>query len=447
VNITENALPSWFAKGKGVIYFAGIGGSGMYGCARLALHLGFRVSGSDGRESQNLSTLRKMKIPLFAESAPLPEDTFLVVYSFAIPPSHPRLVEAEAKGIRAIDRASFLGLLMRCFPVRAAVAGSHGKSSTTAMCAEILTRAGRSPTVVSGASLGIGEDSFKAGEGDVLLFEACEYKDAFLSFSPTHALVLDASWEHTDYFPDKTAVMRSFSRFLRLESVTCAVAPKGLFSADVTFGTDGDYRAECRFETREGTRFLLCRQKEALGLVKLSVLGAYQVENALGAAALCASLGVSDRDIVEGLCAFRGISRRMEKRGYLRGVPLYLDFAHHPKELISAIKTASRFARPLALVFEPHTYSRTKSFFEEYLYALRLPHLAGVLPIYAAREEKDESVSSELLAKRAGIAYLPDYRHAARFLTDAAGRGCILLLAGAGGVEGVLDWLQLFGSR
>ena len=131
----------------------------------------------------------------------------------------------------------------------------------------------------------------------------------------------------------------------------------------------------------------------------------------------------------------------MERKGTLRGVPLYLDFAHHPKELLCTLRTASRLGRPLAVVFEPHTYSRTKSFFDEYVRALRMPHMAGVLPIYAAREKSDGSVSSVLLAREAGIAFLSDYMHAARFLTRAAGRGCTLLLVGAGGVEEVLSYL------
>lgn len=184
-----------------------------------------------------------------------------------------------------------------------------------------------------------------------------------------------------------------------------------------------------------------------MGKVTLSAHGAYQIQNALGAAALCQTLGASDADVIQGLSHFAGIPRRMEKRGYLRGNPLYLDFAHHPKELLSALKTASRFGRPLAAVFEPHTYSRTKTFFEEYVRLLRLPHIAGVLPIYAAREKEDPSVSSERLAREAGIDYLPDYAHAASFFVRAAGNGCTLLLVGAGGVEEVLSHLDLEGGK
>jgi len=441
MNISKETLPAWLRPGRDALYFIGIGGSGMYGAARLALAMGFSISGCDGRECANTATLRQIGVSLYEENFPLPTEISAVVYSLAVSPTHPRLREAEARGIRTLNRAAFLGAMMLAFPKRAAVAGSHGKSSTTAMCAEILVRAGMSPTVVSGASLGVGRDSFREGEGEILLLEACEYKDAFLSFAPTHALVLDVSWEHTDYFPDRDAVMRSFSAFLRCKSVERSVAPQDVLSADITFGKGGDYTAEECVFTREGSAFLLCHRKEPLGRVTLSALGAYQVENALGAAALCASLGVSDGDIIQGLCAFQGISRRMEKRGYLRGVPLYLDFAHHPKELLCALETASGFGRPVAVVFEPHTYSRTKSFFEEYVRILRVAHRAGVLPIYAAREKEDITVSSPLLAQRSGITYLADYTKAAAFLTRAAGEGCTLLLVGAGGVESVLSHL------
>lgn len=435
----ENALLSSHTGKK--VYFLGIGGSGMYGVAALAEDLGFSVTGSDAAEGKNTARLRARGIPLLHEEDPIPEDVDTLVYSLAVPKDHPRLEEAAERGLRLFDRAAFLGRLMTAFETRVAVAGSHGKSSTTAMCAAILTAAGRSPTVLSGADLSREEGSYRAGTRELLLFEACEYKDAFLSFSPTHALVLGVSWEHTDYFPDRASAVRSFYRFLHREGVRISVAPFGELSPDVTFGRGGRYTAEEVSVTGEGSSFLLCRAGKVIGRVTLSAVGVFQVENAVAAAALCASLGVSDADILTGLSCYSGIPRRMERRGSLRGVPLYLDFAHHPKELLCALRSASLFGKPLAVVFEPHTYSRTKSFFDDYVRALRMPHMAGVLPIYPARETDSLGVSSVLLAREAGVAFLSDYLHAARFLTRAAGKGCTLLLVGAGGVEGVLSHL------
>lgn len=427
----------------GRVYFLGIGGSGMYGCARLAAMLGLSVCGSDAKEGKNTARLRRAGILLLGENEPLPQDVRTVVYSLAVPPSHPLLCEARARGLTVLDRTAFLGSIMRVFPIRAAVSGSHGKSSTTAMCAEILTAAGYAPTVLCGAELSTEEGGFRPGDGEVLLLEACEYRDAFLALSPTHALALGISWEHTDYFPSKESVLCSFDAFLHGPTVRYAVAQAGTLSADVTFGRGGDFTAEEVVSTEEGSSFFLVHRGKRLGRVTLGVLGRFQVENALGAAALCHTLGVRAEDIVRGLCAYRGIPRRMERRGSLRGVPLYLDFAHHPKELLCALRTASALGRPLAVVFEPHTYSRTKSFFDDYVRALRLPHMAGVLPIYAARETESLGISSVLLAKEAGVAFLSDYVHAARFLTRAAGKGCTLLLVGAGGVEEVLTHLPL----
>lgn len=434
-------LPEALREKHGEVYFLGIGGSGMYGVACLASCMGFSVCGADGREGKNTSRLRARGIRLYSEEEMLPPSVSLVVYSLAVGQMHPRLQEAKARGIPVYSRPDFFGRLMRAYPCRIAVAGSHGKSSTTAMCAEILSVAGRSPTVLSGADLGHGKDSFLLGAGDILLFEACEYRDAFLSFCPTHALALDVSWEHTDYFPDKESVLHSFDAFLHGGDVEVSVAPYGVLSATVTFGKGGMFTAENVVTGEEGSHFSLCREGKVLGNIDLPVLGAFQVENALGAAALAHTLHVKTEDIVCGLSRFRGIPRRMEMRGSLRGVPLYLDFAHHPKELFCALRTASLFGRPLAVVFEPHTYSRTKTFFDEYVRALRMPHIAGVLPIYAARETETLGVSSVLLAKEAGVAFLSDYVHAARFLTRAAGKGCTLLLVGAGGVEEVLSHL------
>lgn len=434
-------LPEKTRASLGRVYFLGIGGSGMYGAACLADLLGIPVCGADGREGKNLARLRAMGVPLFSEDAPLPRDIGTLVYSLAVPKEHERLREAKARGLTVLDRSAFLGCAMTAFPIRAAVSGSHGKSSTTAMCAEILRTAGRSPTVLCGADLGREEGSFRRGSGDVLLMEACEYRDAFLSLCPTHALALGVSWEHTDYFPDKASVLRSFDAFLHGACVCRSVAQSGTLSADVTFGRGGNFTAEELLVGEEGSTFVLVRDGRRIGRVTLSTLGTFQVENALGAAALSHVLGVSDEDVLRGLCAYRGIPRRMERRGSLRGVPLYLDFAHHPKELLCAFRTASALARPLAAVFEPHTYSRTRSFFDEYVRALRMPHMAGVLPIYAARETDCLGVSSVLLAREAGVAFLSDYVHAARFLTRAAGKGCTLLLVGAGGVEEVLTHL------
>ena len=427
---------------RGSVYFLGIGGSGMFGVAMLAHEMGFSVCGTDSRTGKNTARLASHAIPLYPEEEALPQNISALVYSLAVRTDHPRMGEALSRGIPVFSRPEFFGELMRAFPIRAAVAGSHGKSSTTAMCAEILRQAGFSPTVVSGADLDC-EGSFRRGEGDILLFEACEYKDAFLSFSPTHALVLDVSWEHTDYFPDEESVMRSFFAFLHEETVCRSVAPCGLLSPDITFGKGGYYTAE-RVERMEGgNRFLLCCSGNIIGEVALHVEGNFQVENALGAAALCFSLGLSHDAVLRGLSAYRGIARRMETKGSLLGVPLYLDFAHHPKELFCAIKTAESIGRPVALVFEPHTYSRTQSFWKDFVLALRLPHRAGLLPIYAARERALSGVSSDLLAREAGIAFLPDYPCAANFLKEAAKEGCILLLVGAGSVEGVLSHLSL----
>lgn len=425
----------------GGVYFLGIGGSGMYGLAALAQDMGIPVTGSDRAEGKNTARLRARGILLRREEEPIPDEIIAVVYSLAVPEDHPRILEALARGLLVLDRASFLGILMTAFDTRVAVAGSHGKSSTTAMCAAILTAAGRAPTVLSGADLSREEGSYRAGARDLLLLEACEYRDAFLSFLPTHALVLGVSWEHTDYFPDRASAVRSFYRFLHRDGVRVSVAPPGELAADVTFGCGGEFTAQEVTLTKEGSSFLLCRGEHAIGRVSLSALGAFQVENAVAAAALCASLGVSNEDILSGLSSYTGIPRRMERRGFLRGVPLYLDFAHHPRELLCALRSASLLGKPLAVVFEPHTYSRTKSFFEEYVRALRMPHMAGVLPIYPARECDSLGVSSVILAEAAGVAFLPDYPHAARFLTRAAGKGCTLLLVGAGGVEGVLSHL------
>ncbi len=440
----ETKQPRELSDIKGDVFFLGIGGSGMYTLARLCAAKGFSVLGTDQRENENVTRLRALGVPIVPEDAPLPEGVGTFVYSLAVPKTHPLLNEAAERGIPTLHRAAFLGLFTRAFPVCAAVAGSHGKSTTTAMCAAILRAAGHAPTVLSGADLGPAEEGFSEGDGQLLLLEACEYKDAFLSLSPTHAVCLNVSFEHTDYFPSKAAVMHSFASFLSGERIISSIAPHGLFPKEVagtTFGKEGTVTAKEVTFSHGCAAFILCREGREAGHVALNVPGEFQVENALAAAALAFSLGVGDGAALAGLNGFSGIPRRMEYKGQLRASPLYLDFAHHPRELFFSLRTAAALGAPVALVFEPHTYSRTKAFFREFVRLLRMPHMTGVLPIYAARETDTLGVSSHLLAEEAGVAYLPDYAHAAGFLIRAAGKGCTLLLVGAGSAPGVLGHL------
>lgn len=424
------------------LYFIGIGGSGMYGCARLAQDRGFCVRGSDARESANLARLRLAGIPVAVGTPPLPMETDAVVYSLAVMREHPQMKEAEERGIPCIDRAELLGALSEGYLTAIAVAGSHGKSSTVGMCAEILREAGLSPTVLVGADLSEKEGGYRKGSGSILLAEACEYKDSFLSLSATHALVLNAEWEHTDYFPDEQSVLRSFYRFLHGERVAFRIASsQTALPADLVFGNERGIHLRGLCIEKGCPRFSVFLGQRQLCEISLRVIGAHQAQNALAAFSLGYALGVPTATIRTALNAYRGVGGRMQYVKTVKGAPLYLDYAHHPTELAAALESAKTLGKRLICVFEPHTYSRVAAFEGELSHLLSLPDKAGVLPIYAAREKNTYGVSAQRLAEKAGAAFLPSFASAAEFLTENAEEGSVLLLAGAGLAREVLAFM------
>lgn len=434
------------------LYFIGIGGVSMAALARLCAALGYSVSGTDRNENGQTARLRAEGVPVTVGEGrvqTMPE-VDLVVYSLAVPPTHPLLVLAAKKNIPVVSRPAFLGALQRRYPVSIGIAGMHGKSSTVGMCAEILQVAGKHPTVLSGADLSAEEGSYRRGDDGLLLFEACEYKDAFLHFAPTHAAVLNTEWEHTDYFRNLAAVRASFSAYLSAATLTYAVLSEREraffsphFAQTETFGEGGNFSA-AEITAGDGRySFSLRENGQVLGRVNLRVPGRFQVDNALAAAALCRRVGISGEDTVKGLCAYAGTARRMQRISLADGGAVYLDYAHHPTELAAALQTAKELGKGVVCVFQPHTYSRVASFHQAYADLLRTADFAGVLPIYAAREKKTLGMSGEKLAKEAHATFLPDFEAAVTFLLAHAGAGRTLLLAGAGDIEKVLTLLPL----
>ncbi len=423
------------------LYFVGIGGNGMFPLACLAQSLGCSVLGSDSHENENVLRLRKRGIAVTVGESALPPETDVLVRSLAVPETHVSCLEAVKKAVPIFTRAELLGVLERHFPTRIAVAGSHGKSSTVGMCAEILGAAGLAPTVLVGAPLSEEEGGYRRGDGNILLYEACEYGNSFLAFSPTHAAVLNAEWEHTDFFKSENDVLTSFRRFLEKTSVCYRLKGENVtLCADADFGKNGLFHAESRIAQNGRYAFSLYRGNTNLGAVKLNVIGAYQVENALAASALALTVGADFYAVKKGLSRFLGVGARMQYRGKLGQSSLYLDYAHHPTELRETISAAKQLAQKVVFVFEPHTYSRMFAFEKEYT-ALLAGETCGVLPIYAAREENIYGVSAERLAQKSGAAFLDGFESAAAYLAGHADADTVLLLIGAGNVSQTLHYI------
>lgn len=406
IKITENPLSK--------VHFVGVGGVSMYSLARLALLCGARVSGSDREESEHTRALRLLGAEVFiGHSADNLTDTNLVVFSHAISPDNPELIKAGLLEVPIVSRAEYLGALMLRYHNRIGVSGSHGKSSTVAMLDAIFSHAKCAPTVLSGADLPIGEP-IRVGGDSLMIYEACEYKDSFLRFSPTISIGLNLELDHTDYFNSIEEIKQSFSKALGKASRFALISGDDenlreivpeIKTKVITFGAEENnvYRYSITTFKEIGFGFSLSRNGVHIGDFEINVPGAFNVHNATAAIAAALEYGIDVETVAEAISLYRGISRRLEYIGQRYGRPVYYDYAHHPTEIkasIDALKALTR--QPLTVIFKPHTYSRTKSLWNELLGALSVADYTLLTDIYPAREQAIEGITSKRLAEAIG---------------------------------------------
>lgn len=449
-------------------HLVGIGGTGMKALAELLTGLGWKVTGSDQRESRTLERMRQSGLRVFTghDDHCLPESLDVLVYSPAIGEANVERAEATKRGIRQLSLPMMLGELMRD-KVGVAITGTHGKSTTSAMVATILRRAGREPSAAFGAELRGSGRSGWAGKGDLLVVEGCEYQRSFLSLDPTHALLLNVEMDHVDCYADLHAVKAAFREFVeKLPSHGLLVVQGGSAEAMevakstkarvVTFSSEaaGDYWAADLRPTETGTRFRIFRQGDYLAEMTLRIPGPHNVMNALAATALCCELGVDPREVRDGLWDFPGIRRRFEPVGMWRGRLLIDDYAHHPTAIRTVIE-AARIQHPgrrIWCAFQPHQLSRTIALADEFCDALALADGALIVPIYAAREvAADEAsavknfhaieVASKLASSVAATGIAARYLPSLDLLADAVDHdtrpGDVLITMGAGDIDRV----------
>lgn len=398
--------------GRKKLHFIGIGGVQMRALATLCAARGLRVSGCDDSPRARASLAAEG----FALDAP-GEYAHLtaadaVVYSLAIDGTHPAYCAAAALGVPVISRADLLASLMSPYETRVAIAGSHGKSSVTAMLAHVLTQAGRDPTVIAGANLPETGSPLRIGGGATVIAEACEYRDSFLALSPTHGTLLSFDLDHVDYFANDAALAASFAAFAarchtlvaNVEDATCS-AIANMHENARTFGIhEGDVYARELQGTQGRYTFHLMQGAHDLGKVSLAVPGLHNVKNALATAAIALELGVDAAHVTAALSDFQGVDRRLSPRGLFRGAALVEDYAHHPREVAAAL-AAMRESAPtgrLFVVFEPHTYSRTAAFLDALSAALSKADRVFVTDIYPAREQNTYGVTPRDLTLRIG---------------------------------------------
>ena len=448
--LSFDKLLKLLSGGNSLIHFVGIGGVSMCSLARLALYMNVRVSGSDVVESERTAELRELgaKISIGHNSRNV-EGATLVVYTHAVHADNPEILEAQRRLIPLVSRAEFMGALMIRYKHRVGVSGTHGKSTTVAMLDQIFSTAGAMPTVLSGASLPAGEP-MKIGSDNLLIYEACEYKDSFLRFSPSIAIALNLELDHTDYFKDISSLRGSFISALGKAS-KCAVVniddgnlvyvAARLKNKVVTYGQSerADYRYRLTGFDECGYRFVVERYGNIIGNFNLALPGAFNVGNAVGAIVAAIEYGIDPDTVREAISSFCGISRRLELVGERFGRPVYYDYAHHPTEIRASINALKILTHDtVTVIFKPHTYTRTKSLWEEFILSLSLADRVILTDIYPAREAPIEGITSQKLAHDIGesAVYLDD-NDILSFL-DLHTHGTIVIM-GAGDLDEVKE--------
>ncbi len=453
------------------IHFVGIGGIGMSGIAEVLLNLGYVVTGSDLQETEITQRLRSLgaKVYVGHQEQNLCGSPSVVVISTAVKYSNPEVLEARRRQIPVIPRAEMLAELMR-MKHGIAIAGSHGKTTTTSMIAAALSAAGLDPTMVIGGRVRMLGTNAKIGQGEILVAEADESDGSFLLLSPTIAVVTNIDREHMDFHQTMERLSESFLDFINKVpfyglSVLCldnanvqALLPK-VKKRFATYGlsADADFSAQELTFKSTGVEFSVLHRGKRLGSLRLHVPGRHSATNALAAVAVAHELEIPFRHVAEALDQFSGIHRRFEIKGEPNGITVIDDYGHHPAEIratIGAIRDSWR--RPLTVVFQPHRYSRTQDLFDEFLTAFEGADRLILTEIYPAGEDPIVGINGELLyqaIKRKGhldVEFVADKSQIARQLAPRLGCGDIVLTLGAGDVykigEALVKELQRSGA-
>jgi UDP-N-acetylmuramate--alanine ligase len=452
-------MSSLFGKPRR-IHFVGIGGVGMSGIAEVLLTLGHRVSGSDMNRSETAERLAKLGVAVtYGHRAEVIQpDVDVVVISSAVKYSNPEVAQARALKIPVIPRAEMLAELMR-LKYGIAVAGTHGKTTTTSLISTILHRGGMDPTTVIGGKVHSMGTNARLGQGELLVAEADESDGTFLMLSPVIAVVTNIDPEHLDYYGDMDRVRSAYLEFMNRVpfygvSVLCldnvnvrSLAPQ-VRKRMITYGTtaDADYVARDLCVVGMETVFEVARGEEVLGSVRLRLPGRHHALNALAAIAVANELGVPFETARDALADFGGIHRRFELCGEAGGVMVISDYGHHPAEIRATLAAAREgFGRRLVVVFQPHRFTRTRDLFSEFLDAFDAADHLILTDIYSAGEETVDGLNGEVLhwaLKRRGhldIDYVPRWEDLVAEIQPRVRVGDMVVVLGAGNIHRVAE--------
>jgi UDP-N-acetylmuramate--alanine ligase len=432
----------------------GIGGAGMSGIAEVLLNLGYTVSGSDLSDNDPVRRLQAMGAWIARGHAEGNlKEADVVVKSTAVGEDNPEVTAAKAKGIPVIPRAEMLAELMR-LKTGIAVAGTHGKTTTTSLLGTVFKEAGLDPTVIIGGRLNRYGTHALMGQGEYLVAEADESDGSFLCLMPIISIVTNIDADHLDYYPDIGAIEDAFVRFLNYIpfyglNVVCGDDPivRRLLSRvkrrvlTYGLGSDNDIQAQI-LESGLHTRFLVSVHGETWGPITLAQPGRHNVQNALGVIGVSLEAGLSKEVIIKGLEAFDGVGRRLEYKGQRDGIQVVDDYGHHPTEIRATLETLRQMypQSRLVVAFQPHRFSRTRALFGDFCRAFAQADLLVLTEIYAASEDPIPGVNGASLAQgvrqvsATEVMFCPDLPHCLEVLDDILQTGDILLTLGAGNI-------------
>lgn len=445
------------------VHFIGIGGISMSGLAEILIEQGFTISGSDARRSDLTDRLASLGAAIYLgqKASNIKQGIQLVVYTAAIREDNPEYREVIERNIPMLSRAELLGQLMRNYQTAIAVSGTHGKTTTTSMISEILLRSGTDPTISIGGILKLIHGNIHVGKSDIFVTEACEYTNSFLHFYPTIGIILNVEEDHLDFFKDLEDIQNSFHLFAKripkdglliinrdipdydriIQNLECRIISYG-------FCEEADYRPETiTYDAYARGSYDLLQNGKQLMNVQLGVAGKHNISNSLAAIALAHELQISSSDIKKALLAFTGTDRRFEYKGKIGGVTVFDDYAHHPTEIKATLEAASNYPHnKLWCVFQPHTYTRTKAFLNDFAAALSLADKIILTDIYAARETDTLGISSKDLLKAlesigAEAYYFPSFNETENYLLEHCMNNDMLITMGAGDIVKVGEHL------
>ena len=434
------------------LHFIGIGGISMSALAEILKNRGYQVTGSDINDSEQINKLRKIGIRVFiGHSRENIGDAQIVINTAAIKETNVELCAAREAGIPCFERSVLLGCIMKNYAYPIAIAGTHGKTTTTSFASQIFIEAGCDPTCLVGGQLNAIGGNFRVGKSNYLICEACEYVDSFLTLHPQIAVVLNVEEDHLDYFSGIEQIKQSFHTFVSLagpsgiciinaDSQNAMDACGNVLETTITFGIENPNAAVSARNIQADENgypvFDLFENNVFLFRVTLKVPGRHNVYNALAAAAIAISLHIDTKHIHRALSSFTGTKRRFEHIGTYNGATIVDDYAHHPTEIAATLATAKSLNyQRVICIFQPHTYTRTLALFDAFVGSLEGCDVPILADIYAAREQNTSGISSADIAEKLDAAkYFSSFEAIVDYIQKEARPGDLILTMGAGDI-------------